>query len=67
MALSWTAASVLAGLRSSRQASRRALDECRAHCDEIVTDAGLRYGAGDLAEPLKLTAGKKRHALVVIG
>ena len=35
--------------------------------DEIVTDAGIRYGAGDLAEPLKLTAGKKRHALVVLG
>ena len=35
--------------------------------DEIITDAGLRLGAGDLAEPLKLTAGKKRHALVTLG
>ncbi|MDB5664167.1 MAG: tyrosine--tRNA ligase, partial [Cypionkella sp.] len=34
--------------------------------DEVVTDAGLRVGAGMLAEPLKLTAGKKRHALVVL-
>ena len=33
----------------------------------IVTDAGLRLGAGDLAEPVKLTAGKKRHALVTLG
>jgi hypothetical protein len=24
--------------------------------DEIVTDAGLRYGASHLAEPVKLTA-----------
>ena len=35
--------------------------------DWIVLDAGLRYGAGELAEPLKLTAGRKRHALVVLG
>ena len=27
---------------------------------------GHRIGAGDLAEPLKLTAGKKRHALVTL-
>ena len=31
-----------------------------------VTDTAIRYGAGHLAEPLKLTAGKKRHALVVL-
>ena len=30
-------------------------------------DAGLRYTAADLAQPMKLTAGKKRHALVVLG
>ncbi|MFM7446115.1 MAG: tyrosine--tRNA ligase, partial [Tabrizicola sp.] len=35
--------------------------------DEIVTDAALRYGASHLVEPMKLTAGKKRHALVVLG
>ena len=34
--------------------------------DEIVTDAALRFGASHLVEPLKLTAGKKRHALVVL-
>ena len=35
--------------------------------DEIVADVSLRYGAGHLVEPMKLTAGKKRHALVVMG
>ena len=35
--------------------------------DETVTDAGLRFGASELAEPVKLTAGRKRHALVVLG
>lgn len=35
--------------------------------DDIVTDVSLRYGASHLNEPMKLTAGKKRHALVVIG
>ena len=37
-----------------------------AQLDEIITDPGLRIGAGELAEPLKLTAGRKRHALVVL-
>ena len=32
----------------------------------VVIDPGQKIGAGDLAEPLKLTAGKKRHALVVL-
>ena len=34
--------------------------------DELVMDPGLRYGAGQLVTPLKLTAGRKRHALVVL-
>ena len=34
--------------------------------DDVVIDPGQKIGAGDLAEPLKLTAGKKRHALVVL-
>jgi tyrosyl-tRNA synthetase len=35
--------------------------------DEVVLDPGHKIGAGDLAEPLKLTAGRKRHALVTLG
>ncbi|MEN9408734.1 MAG: hypothetical protein RL216_708 [Pseudomonadota bacterium] len=59
---------VRAGLAASGKDAKRLIAEGGARVnDEIVTDAGLRYGAGDLAEPLKLTAGKKRHALVVIG
>ena len=33
----------------------------------VLRGVNLRLGAGDLAEPLKLTAGKKRHALVTLG
>ncbi|MFC3061081.1 tyrosine--tRNA ligase [Paenirhodobacter populi] len=35
--------------------------------DEICLDPGRMFGAGDLADPLKLSAGKKRHALVSLG
>ena len=59
---------VRAGLAASGKDAKRLIAEGGAKVnDEIVTDAGLRYGAGHLAEPMKLTAGKKRHALVVIG
>ena len=59
---------VRAGLAASGKDAKRLIAEGGAKVnDEIVTDAGLRYGAGELAEPLKLTAGKKRHALVVLG
>ena len=59
---------VRAGLAGSGKDAKRLIAEGGAKVnDEIVTDAGLRFGAGDLAEPVKLTAGKKRHALVVIG
>jgi len=59
---------VRAGLSASGKDAKRLIAEGGAKVnDEIVTDTGLRYGAGHLAEPLKLTAGKKRHALVVLG
>lgn len=32
--------------------------------DEVCVDPGRMFGAGDLADPVKLSAGKKRHALV---
>ncbi|MEF3047472.1 tyrosine--tRNA ligase [Pseudotabrizicola sp. L79] len=59
---------VRAGLAASGKDAKRLISEGGARInDEIITDAGLRLGAGDLAEPLKLTAGKKRHALVTLG
>jgi tyrosyl-tRNA synthetase len=59
---------VRAGLAASGKDAKRLIAEGGAKVnDEIVTDTALRYGAGHLAEPLKLTAGKKRHALVVLG
>jgi tyrosyl-tRNA synthetase len=59
---------VRAGLAASGKDAKRLIAEGGARLnDEIVTDAGLRLGAGDLAEPVKLTAGRKRHALVTLG
>ncbi len=59
---------VRAGLSASGKDAKRLIQEGGAKVnDEIVTDAALRFGAGQLVEPLKLTAGKKRHALVMIG
>jgi tyrosyl-tRNA synthetase len=59
---------VRAGLAASGKDAKRLIQEGGAKVnDEIVTDTALRYGASHLAEPMKLTAGKKRHALVVLG
>ena len=59
---------VRAGLAASGKDAKRLIQDGGAKVnDDVVTDASLRYGAGDLAEPLKLTAGKKRHALVTLG
>jgi len=59
---------VRAGLAASGKDAKRLILEGGARLnDEPVTDAGLRLGASHLAEPVKLTAGKKRHALVVLG
>jgi tyrosyl-tRNA synthetase len=59
---------VRAGLSATGKDAKRLILEGGARLnDEIVLDAGHRIGAGDLAEPLKLTAGKKRHALVILG
>ncbi|MCY1127226.1 tyrosine--tRNA ligase [Frigidibacter sp. RF13] len=58
---------VRAGLAASGKDAKRLIQEGGARLnDEPVTDAGLRLGASHLAEPLKLTAGRKRHALVVM-
>jgi tyrosyl-tRNA synthetase len=59
---------VKAGLAASGKDAKRLIAEGGAKVnDEIVTDTGLRFGASHLSEPMKLTAGKKRHALVVLG
>jgi tyrosyl-tRNA synthetase len=59
---------VRAGLAASGKDAKRLILEGGAKVnDEIVTDTALRFGASHLAEPMKLTAGKKRHALVVLG
>ncbi len=59
---------VRAGLAASGKEAKRLIAEGGARLnDEIVLDAARMIGAGDLAEAIKLTAGRKRHALVTLG
>jgi tyrosyl-tRNA synthetase len=59
---------VRAGLARSGKDAKRLIAEGGARLnDDIVLDAGQMLGAGELVEPVKLTAGRKRHALVVLG
>jgi tyrosyl-tRNA synthetase len=59
---------VRAGLAKSGKDAKRLIAEGGARLnDDVLTDAGLLVHAGNLAEPVKLTAGRKRHALVVLG
>ncbi|TVP99451.1 MAG: tyrosine--tRNA ligase, partial [Roseinatronobacter sp.] len=56
---------VRAGLAKSGKDAKRLIAEGGARVNDApVTDAGQMVDAKDLAEPMKLTAGKKRHALV---
>ncbi|WP_127104039.1 tyrosine--tRNA ligase [Pararhodobacter zhoushanensis] len=58
---------VRAGLAKSGKDAKRLITEGGARLnDEALSDAGLMIKAEDLAEPLKLTAGRKRHALVAL-
>ncbi len=58
---------VRAGLAGSGKDAKRLIQEGGARInDELVTDTGMRIGASQLVEPMKLTAGRKRHALVVL-
>ncbi len=58
---------VRAGLAKSGKDARRLIDEGGARVnDEPAADPGRMIGAADLAEPMKLTAGRKRHARVVL-
>ena len=59
---------VRSGLAKSGKDAKRLIAEGGARVnDDIATDAGQIFGAGDFTDALKLTAGKKRHALVVVG
>ena len=59
---------VRSGLASSGKEAKRLIAEGGARLnDEPVKDAGLMLGADDFAEPVKLSAGKKRHALARLG
>ena len=55
------------GLAASGKEAKRLIAEGGARMNDApLTDAGLMIGAADLAQPLKLSAGKKRHALVML-
>ncbi len=55
------------GLAKSGKEAKRLIAENGARMnDAAVTDTGLLIRPEDLSEPLKLSAGKKRHALVVL-
>ncbi|MEL6915595.1 MAG: tyrosine--tRNA ligase [Pseudomonadota bacterium] len=57
-----------AGLAKSGKEAKRLIAENGARLDDApLTDAGLMLDAAALARPVKLSAGKKRHALVQIG
>jgi tyrosyl-tRNA synthetase len=56
---------VRAGLAASGKEAKRLIADNGARIDDApLTDAGLMIDAAALASPIKLSAGKKRHALV---
>ncbi len=58
---------VRAGLSASGKEAKRLILEGGARLnDEPVMDAGQKIHAADLIDPIKLTAGRKRHALVML-
>ncbi|RLJ59321.1 tyrosyl-tRNA synthetase [Litoreibacter meonggei] len=58
---------VRSGLAGSGKEAKRLISENGAKInDEALTDAGLFITADQLAQPIKLSAGKKRHALVTL-
>ncbi|WP_341235337.1 tyrosine--tRNA ligase [uncultured Sulfitobacter sp.] len=59
---------VKSGLAGSGKEAKRLISENGARInDEPLTDAGMMIDAAALASPIKLSAGKKRHALVQLG
>ncbi len=66
--LSIVQALVKSGLAGSGKEAKRLISENGARLnDEPLTDAGLMLDAAALAQPIKLSAGKKRHAIVQLG
>ncbi|WP_281856584.1 tyrosine--tRNA ligase [Litoreibacter halocynthiae] len=58
---------VRSGLAGSGKEAKRLISENGAKMnDEALSDAGLFITADQLAQPIKLSAGKKRHALVTL-
>jgi tyrosyl-tRNA synthetase len=58
---------VRSGLAGSGKEARRLIAEGGARLDDVaLTDAALTLDAEALAEPRKLSAGRKRHALVLL-
>ena len=56
------------GLAKSGKEARRLITEGGARLnDTVCADPGQMIGPADLAEPIKLTAGRKRHARVMLG
>ncbi|SIS69960.1 tyrosyl-tRNA synthetase [Roseivivax lentus] len=56
---------VRSGLAKSGKEAKRLISDNGARMDDApVTDTGLMIDSGALASPIKLSAGKKRHALV---
>jgi tyrosyl-tRNA synthetase len=65
--LSIVQAIVRAGLAKSGKDAKRLISENGAKMDDApLSDAGLMLDAAALASPIKLSAGKKRHALIVL-
>jgi tyrosyl-tRNA synthetase len=59
---------VKTGLAKSGKEAKRLISENGARIDDApLTDAGMMIDAAALADPIKLSAGKKRHALVKLG
>ena len=58
---------VRSGLAKSGKEAKRLIADNGARIDDApLTDAGLMLDAAALASPVKLSAGKKRHALVTL-
>ncbi|MDW3222151.1 MAG: tyrosine--tRNA ligase [Paracoccaceae bacterium] len=59
---------VRSGLAGSGKEAKRLIAENGARLDDQpLTNAGMMIDAGALSNPIKLSAGKKRHALVQLG
>ena len=59
---------VKSGLAKSGKEAKRLIAENGAKLDDApLTDGGLMIDASALSSPIKLSAGKKRHALVQMG